>query len=667
MAAPEDPPPPASGGAPEGDDGPPRAPRSRETSRRGETILGRYRIEREIARGGMGIVYLATQIGLGRPVALKILAPKAGWSDPHFAQRFFLEASISAHLVHPNIVTVHDYGESERGEMFLVMEHLDGRSLADVISEGRITSLEQVLNIGAQICRALREAHARGVVHRDLKSSNVMILDSGDQVDGEHVKVLDFGLVKIVYPQAQLNQGVDRLELTETGRFLGSPRYVSPEQISGGQVDHRADIYSFGILLYQMTTGRLPFGGKDLIELAYQHMNTPLPPIEAGPDGRPVPPALSELILRCCAKDRESRHSSMDEVLGELRALGPGGLRSSGSTGPIRLPANLGKPGGPPVSAPPRGTSLGTASTETGEVRPLAEVPVDATSNNQLVPRPVSATSSPSKVPWIIATVSLAALIAAVAVFAVLALDVRERLLRPAPEPRTEVRVERVSSDGDQARVTFDSTPRGARVDENGVSLGTTPFLHTYEVEDSDPLHRFTFRLKGYEPANVETLIDVGRVTVHATLRARPDERRVTGSPDAAATRPEQAPATPLSTPLAATPDAGFSPPPDSPPVEAKPSGPAKVTAGVLERELLTRKDFQLPAAVRSAHRGEKLRIVVLVCTDKSGNVDPQRTRILTAPVGAEQSVLEAIRQWKYRPQAVPICGPVHFSVEVGR
>jgi hypothetical protein len=202
------------------------------------------------------------------------------------------------------------------------------------------------------------------------------------------------------------------------------------------------------------------------------------------------------------------------------------------------------------------------------------------------------------------------------------------------------------------------------------VSLGTTPFLHTYEVKDSDPLHRFTFRLKGHEPANVETLIDVGRVTVHATLRPRPEERRAT--PDAAPTRPEQAPATPLSAPLAATPDAGFSPP-NSPPVEAKPSGPdkpsgpAKVTAGVLERELLTRKDFQLPAAVRSAHRGEKLRIVVLVCTDKAGNVDPQRTRLLSAPVGAEQSVLEAIHQWKYRPQAVPICGPVHFSVEVGR
>ncbi|MBI2374055.1 MAG: protein kinase [Deltaproteobacteria bacterium] len=651
--------------------------RGRDGARTGETILGRYRIEREIARGGMGIVYLATQIGLGRHVAVKILAPKAGWSDPHFAQRFFLEASISAHLSHPNIVTVHDYGESERGEMFLVMEHLDGRSLADLIAEGEINSYERALRIGAQICRALREAHARGVVHRDLKSSNVMILPRGDLDDGDHVKVLDFGLVKIVYPETQREAGSDRLELTETGRFLGSPKYVSPEQISGGSVDHRADIYSFGILMYQMTTGRLPFTGKDIIELAYQHMNAPLPPIETGPDGRMAPPGLVALIERCCAKEREARYASMEEVLAELRALGPSGLRSS--TGPIPVPAGIKAP-------PPRPASQGTAPTESlpAPARPLAEAPalaLDATSTSQLVPgaRVSSVTGDgPSKLPWVIAGASVAVLVAALAAFAILAMDVRERLKMPLPEPRTEVRVERIPSDEGLARVTFDSTPRGARVEEDGEAVGVTPFLKTYEVKDAHPLRSFVFRLKGHEAATVETIVDGGRLTVHATLRPRPDERRATTQPEVPAPKPTQpesitapvpAPEKVPETRAPSGPDAGHAPAPDaagsSRPVAEV--APTKVAANVLERELLERKDFQLPASVRSAHRGEKLRIVVLVCTDREGRVDPKRTRILSAPPGAEESVLDALHQWRYRPQPVPLCAPVHFSVEVAR
>lgn len=163
--------------------------------RLGRTLVGRYRIERLIGKGGMGRVYLATQLPLNRPVAVKILSPEFQKKDPQFPKRFFLEAATAAQLNHPNTITVFDYGETEHGELFIAMEYLKGRPLSRVVAADGPLSAERSIHISMQIIRALREAHQKGIIHRDLKPGNIMLLEEGDDLD--YAKVLDFGLVKL--------------------------------------------------------------------------------------------------------------------------------------------------------------------------------------------------------------------------------------------------------------------------------------------------------------------------------------------------------------------------------------------------------------------------------------------------------------------------------------
>src|SRR3954463_10924913 len=291
----------------------------------GRTLNDRYRIVEQIGSGGMGRVYKAMQAPLDRLVALKVLG--AGHDrDPNFYKRFFLEASVTAKLTRPNTITLYDYGRTDDGVFFIAMEFLDGRTLSQAMQQEGPLAQERVIHIAQQICRSLREAHALGIVHRDLKPANVMLLRQHD--DHDFVKVLDFGLVKFF---ATDNPETD---ITNAGTFMGSPHYIAPEQARNQGPDQRCDIYSLGVLLYHMLTGRVPFTAAAPVDIILKHLHeAPVPPRELRPELDIAPP-LQEIVLRCMAKAREERFQSMDELLAPLKAgrAQRGGVAAPAST-----------------------------------------------------------------------------------------------------------------------------------------------------------------------------------------------------------------------------------------------------------------------------------------------------------------------------------------------
>jgi hypothetical protein len=278
----------------------------------GRVLNGRFRIVEPLGSGGMGKVYKAVQSPLDRVVALKILNPNfPAEKDPAFKRRFFLEASLTSKLRHPNTVTVIDYGQTDDGIFFIAMEFLDGQTLAEVLAVEKTLPWTRVLDIGQQICRSLREAHKLGVIHRDLKPANVMLLNEADQ---DMVKVLDFGLVKSFL--TDLSAGDP--EVTQNGVFLGSPQYMAPEQ-ARNVADPRSDVYSLGILMYQMLTGRPPFLGKDYLEVIFLHMKEPPKRLRDARPGLDVPAEVEAVLLKCLEKDPLARYQSMEELLEAIR------------------------------------------------------------------------------------------------------------------------------------------------------------------------------------------------------------------------------------------------------------------------------------------------------------------------------------------------------------
>src|SRR6266851_3656014 len=277
----------------------------------GRTVNDRYRIVEAIGQGGMGRVYKALQSPLDRVVALKILG--AGHDrDPNFYKRFFLEASVTAKLTHPNTITLYD----------------DGRTLSQALQQDGPLAQERVIHVAQQICRSLREAHALGIIHRDLKPANVMLLRQYD--DHDFVKLLDFGLVKFFHAE---NPDCD---ITNAGTFMGSPHYIAPEQARNHGPDQRCDIYSLGVLLYQMLTGKVPLTAPNPVDIILKHLHeTPVPPRQVRPD-LPIDPRMESIVLRCLAKERAGRFQSMDELLGALKALRQ---QLTGSTGPLSTPS----------------------------------------------------------------------------------------------------------------------------------------------------------------------------------------------------------------------------------------------------------------------------------------------------------------------------------------
>ncbi|HZI10376.1 MAG TPA: serine/threonine-protein kinase [Myxococcus sp.] len=282
----------------------------------GRVLNERFRILEPLGAGGMGKVYKAMQAPLDRLVALKVLNPQYGGEgkDPGFQKRFFLEASVTAKLRHPNTVTVIDYGKTDDGIYYIAMEYLEGLTLGQLLTQVGPLPWARALNITQQICRSLREAHRVGLIHRDLKPANVMVLNQ--ETDHDVVKVLDFGLVKsFIGDQGPLPQDTS---LTQAGIILGSPQYMAPEQ-ARNVADPRSDVYSMGVVLYQMLMGRPPFLAQQSIDVIVKHINEPPPSFGAMWPEHSVPAEVEALVMKCLAKLPAERYQSMDEVLEAMR------------------------------------------------------------------------------------------------------------------------------------------------------------------------------------------------------------------------------------------------------------------------------------------------------------------------------------------------------------
>ena len=273
----------------------------------GRVIKGRYRVERQLGRGGMGTVYLAEQLSVGRKVALKVLRGDFA-RDDGFEARFQQEAKLVAGLNerrNPRVTLVHDFDQTEDGALFIVMEWLEGRVLSEVIQRDRALDLPRAVRLATQIAEGLEAAHRANVVHRDVKPQNIMVLEAGDDI-----KLMDFGIARL------RDSGTS---MTRAGTMMGTPDYMSPEQIEGHDITEKTDMYSFGIVLYEMLTGTAPFrASTQAAVLTKQLQEQPVPPSRLRPE---IPRELEAIVLKALEKDPAKRERDMAAIVRGLREI----------------------------------------------------------------------------------------------------------------------------------------------------------------------------------------------------------------------------------------------------------------------------------------------------------------------------------------------------------
>jgi serine/threonine-protein kinase len=272
-------------------------------------ILGRYKILDEISRGGMGVVYRAVDANLGREVAIKVL-PADLVADADRKQRFLEEARTASRLEHPNIGVIYEVDEVD-ATSFIVMELIRGQKLSEVLQRSALGAA-RALDLGIEVAEALALAHQHGVVHRDIKPANVMLTEQG------HAKIIDFGLAKLVVSLSGDN--AETVASTDPGIVLGTAAYMSPEQARAAAVDARSDIFSFGVMLYEMLAGRLPFGRQTGVDSLHALLHDPVPPLPyLGPDVGPASADFQRILEKCLAKDPDDRYQGARDLIVDLR------------------------------------------------------------------------------------------------------------------------------------------------------------------------------------------------------------------------------------------------------------------------------------------------------------------------------------------------------------
>ncbi len=274
----------------------------------GTILTGKYRIDARLNEGGMGTVYRGTHVLMEKTVAIKVLRASLA-ADEKIVARLSREARAASRISHPNAISVTDFGEDESGHVFLVMEFLSGKTLKQVIREEGPLPLQRVVDITRQIGDALNAAHSQGVVHRDLKSDNIMLLDT---VSGDHAKVLDFGIAKINEPDGPVDTN-----LTAPNLVIGTPQYMSPEQCSQDcEIDARSDIYSLGVIMFEMFVGHVPFSGDSPTMVMMKHLQEPVPSVLEERDD--LPAAVGRVVARAMAKLPANRYQNVSELVEDL-------------------------------------------------------------------------------------------------------------------------------------------------------------------------------------------------------------------------------------------------------------------------------------------------------------------------------------------------------------
>ncbi|MBM4376039.1 MAG: serine/threonine protein kinase [Deltaproteobacteria bacterium] len=284
-----------------------------------EILNGQFKLEKKIGTGGMGAVYRAHQPEMNRPVAVKILHAKLK-NRKDLVSRFRREARAMSHLTHPNTVKVMMYGELDDGELYIVMEYLEGKNLNQVVRREGPLAPERAVPILMQVCGALEEAHQLGIVHRDLKPENIFLTNSGGLTD--FAKVLDFGLAKVT--ERELRPG--SVMLTQEGMVFGTPEFMSPEQAQGQTLDRRSDIYSLAVILYEALTGKLPFDARSSMEYIQLHVAKPPIPLDERIPGKTFPSGLGSALAKAMSKNPAHRHASAASFAESLRPFAPRGF-----------------------------------------------------------------------------------------------------------------------------------------------------------------------------------------------------------------------------------------------------------------------------------------------------------------------------------------------------
>jgi len=405
----------------------------------GRTIAGRFTILSRIGVGGMGTVYRAEQASMGRMVAVKILKATLN-RETDTVTRFHREAKATSLLQHPNTVTVFDFGQTKDGMLYLVMELLEGELLTKVLEKKGALPLDHAVRIARQILGSLGEAHEQGIIHRDLKPDNIYVTRLTD--GSEHIKVLDFGIAKVFQNEMRM----DALE-TQAGIVFGTPRYMSPEQAQSKSLDGRSDLYTVGVLLYQMITGQPPFPDEDAVVVMARHIKTrPLLPSELRPD-LSIPQAVDDVVTRALEKDPSRRPQTAQEFAAALE----------GCTAQIALPPAQ----RPTYSRRPRAARAPIFAAAGAAALLVAGVGLFALGSRD---------DEPARAPTVVANEAR--------------LPASEA---PQPAPRPAVRF---------ARIHIDTTPPDAEVRREGVLLGSSP-IESMETVSERPV-RFTISREGY-------------------------------------------------------------------------------------------------------------------------------------------------------------------------
>jgi serine/threonine-protein kinase len=488
----------------------------------GEAV-GSYRIIGKLGEGGMGMVYLAEHPLIGRKAAVKVLRPEFS-RDPDIVNRFFNEARATTLIKHPGIVDIFDFGHHAGGSAFIIMEYLDGESLAARLDRESPMAPELVVDLSKQLAHALHAAHQKSIVHRDLKPDNVHLVSAPELPYGVRTKLLDFGIAKLA------SDGTGSMR-TRTGAMMGTPTYMSPEQCRGaGHVDHRSDIYSLGCMMYEMLAGRPPFAGEGPGDIIAAHIYATPPALSSlNPS---LPAALVAIVERMLVKNPEQRLANMSEVLAQLETR-----RESPRTSAVRPASAEPRAAQLGGGAPRNSTTLGSSAAEVVRVAPgnthrgrriatvVAVAAVGSLAALMLLrpthaPSPSSASSPTATAASDKASSSPAAASRDVAPAKSAAAPAALQPLAAAPKSPAE-------PPSPSVNLELTSSPSGAAVfrSSDGARVGTTP-LHT-QAKRANGKVGFVVKLKGYADQVVTfSTIGDGKQTVilagtHRTHRAK--------------------------------------------------------------------------------------------------------------------------------------------------